>query len=154
MPQTNGKELTTYCGLYCGACAIKNGQIRNAAASLQDLLKAYSYAEWAPLMAEFAPATTHYPEFEGVLEWVMDQDCPGCLEGGGGPTCPIRLCARQKELVGCWECEQDACDKLAPIDDKSPSAENRRRIREIGLEAWLEEQAAQVKSGFSYYTEP
>jgi hypothetical protein len=29
-------------------------------------------------------------------------------------------------------------------------AENRKRIREIGLEAWLEEQTSKVEDGFSY----
>ncbi len=30
MSQLKELELATYCGLYCDACAIKNGQIRDA----------------------------------------------------------------------------------------------------------------------------
>ena len=57
MHQTNGQELVAYCGLYCGACSMKNGQIRDTASKLQRLLEAYKYAEWAPQVAEFFPAT-------------------------------------------------------------------------------------------------
>jgi hypothetical protein len=151
MSSTEGAKLTAYCGLYCGACAIKNGQIRDGAKALQKMLKAYSYADWAPMVAEFVPATKHYPEFEGVLEWLTTQDCPGCMGGGGNPDCAIRLCAKERGLAGCWECGEAPCEKLQEIDQGYPAArESRQRIRDAGLEAWLAEQAAQVEAGFSY----
>ena len=146
MNKTEGTELVAYCGLYCGACAIKNGQIRDAAKSLQQMLEAYGYAQWAPMLAEFVPAIKHYPEFEGVLGWLTTQDCQGCLAGGGDPACAIRICAREKGFAGCWECAEVACEKLPGINP----LENRQRIREVGLEVWLAEQAAKVKEGFSY----
>ena len=151
MSELKGLELATYCGLYCDACAIKNGQIRDAAKALQGMLSAYEYAQWAPMMAQFFPATKHYPEFDGVLEWLMTQDCPGCLQGGGNPECAIRICAKEKDLAGCWECSEEACEKTKEIDQGYPGVvENRKRIRQIGLEAWLAEQAARVEDGFSY----
>jgi hypothetical protein len=147
-----GVSLAGYCGLYCGACSIKNGRIRDTARALQAMLQAYGYAEWAPALAEFMPATKHYPEFAGVLEWLTAQDCPGCAAGGGPPDCAIRLCARERGLAGCWECAEDGCDKLRHIDASSAgAAANRCRIREAGLAAWLAEQAAQVEAGFSYF---
>ena len=148
MGDIEGAELAGYCGLYCGACAIKNGQIRDMAKALQGMLKAYGYADWAPMVAEFVPATRHYPEFEGVLEWLTAQDCEGCLTGGGNPQCAIRICAREKGLAGCWECTEVTCEKLQGIDQGA--SENRQHIREVGLEAWLAEQAATVEAGFSY----
>ena len=151
MSEIKGLELATYCGLYCDACAIKNGQIRDTATALQGMLNAYDYAQWAPMVAQFFPATKHYPEFDGVLEWLTTQDCPGCLQGGGNPECAIRICAQEKGLAGCWECSQDRCEKLKEIDQGYVgAAENRKRIREMGLEAWLEEQASKVEDGFSY----
>lgn len=156
MGQVEGAELTCYCGLYCGACAIKNGQIRDAARSLQDMLNAYQYSEWAPMVAEYFPAVKGWNEFEGVMGWLMSQDCPTCLGGGGNPDCAIRICAKEKGLAGCWECSEDPCDKLAyrEIDGThSGSDKNRQRIREVGLDAWLAEQKALVEGGFSYFTE-
>jgi len=151
MNSVEGAELTAYCGLYCGACAIKNGQIRDGAKALQGMLKAYSYAEWAPTLGDFVPAVKGWPQFEGVLEWLTAQDCPGCMGGGGNPECAIRLCAKERGLVGCWECNEDPCEKVQEIDQGYPAArESRQRIRDTGLEAWLAEQAAQVEAGFSY----
>jgi hypothetical protein len=42
-------------------------------------------------------------------------------------------------------------DEYGAVDrrDRSSASENRRRIREVGLETWLAEQAAQVREGFS-----
>jgi hypothetical protein len=151
MGEIETAELAAYCGLYCGACAIENGQIRNTAKALQGMLKAYGYPQWAPTLAEFVPATKHYPEFDGVLEWLTTQECGGCLAGGGNPQCAIRICAREKGLAGCWECTEVACEKLQGIDQGYPGAsENRQHIREMGLEAWVAEQAAKVEAGFSY----
>jgi hypothetical protein len=150
MSEIKGIELATYCGLYCGACAIKNGQIRDTAKTLRDMLGAYGYPEWAPMVADFVPATKHYPEFDGVLEWLTTQDCEGCLAGGGNPQCAIRICAREKGFNGCWECSEATCEKLQEIDQGSGASESRQRIREIGLEAWLAEQAAKVQAGFSH----
>jgi len=145
-------ELVTYCGLYCDACAMKNGQIRGTAKILGQMLQAYSYADWTPAVAEFVPAVKHYPEFEGVLEWLTTQDCGGCHAGGGDPACAIRACAQERGFAGCWECPDDGCEKLEFIDQGSPEiAKGRQRIREIGMEAWAAEQASMVEAGFAYF---
>lgn len=147
MGEIEGAELAAYCGLYCGACAIKNGQIRNTARALQGMLAAYGYAHWAPMLAELVPATKHFPEFKGVLEWLTTQDCEGCPAGGGNPRCAIRICARERNLRGCWDCAAFPCEKLG---ESKGAEESCRRIREVGLEAWLAETAAKVAAGFSY----
>lgn len=154
MSEGQGAGLTCYCGLYCGACAIKNGQIRDTASSLQDMLNTYQYGEWVPMVAEYFPVVKGWREFEGVMGWLMTQDCPACLGGGGNPDCAIRICAKEKGLAGCWACDDDPCDKVAAIDEGyTGAAKNRQRIREVGLDAWLAEQKALVESGFSYLSE-
>ena len=37
--------------------------------------------------------------------------CPGCRHGGGDADCPLRKCAIERELVGCWECADFPCEK-------------------------------------------
>jgi len=150
---TTNEDLTTYCGLYCGACGIKNGRIRETATTLKQLLDMYAYPEWAPLVAEWFPETKHYPEFEAVLKWVSTQDCPGCRGGGGNPDCAIRLCAKERGFSGCWECSEaeTGCAKLQEIASGYPEmADNLRHIAQLGLESWAQEQAARVQAGFSY----
>ena len=144
---TNG-DLSTYCGLYCGACGIKNGRVREAATSLKKLLDAYAYPEWAPMVADWFPETKYYPEFEGVLKWLETQDCPACRGGGGNPDCAIRICAKERGYSGCWECTDfDAgCDKLQEIAAGYPELmDNLRRIAQVGLDPWVQEQAARVE---------
>lgn len=154
MGQVEGAELACYCGLYCGACAVKNGQIRDTATSLQNMLDTYEYSEWVPMAEEFVPVLKGWKEFEGVMGWLMDMDCLGCLGGGGNPNCAIRICAKEKGLPGCWECDEDPCDKLAQIDGTyAGTGKNRQRIREVGLDAWLAEQKTLVESGYSYLVE-
>lgn len=150
--ETGGQALAACCGLYCGACSMKNGQIRDTATRLQRLLAAYKYADWAPQVANIFPATQHYSEFEGVLQWLTTQDCQACGDGGGPPHCAIRICATEKGLVGCWECDEVPCENLQEMDQAAPPAlANRQRIQRIGLEAWLTEQAANAAAGFSYF---
>ena len=40
MGKIEGAELAGYCGLYCDACGMKNGQIRDTASTLQRILEA------------------------------------------------------------------------------------------------------------------
>ena len=152
MSDVEGAELACYCGLYCGACAIKNGQISNTAKSLKAMLAAYDYGEWVHMVADVFPVVNGWKEFDGVLGWLTEQDCPACRGGGGPPMCEIRLCAQQNGLAGCWECDRDPCDKLAMIDSSPVGpAKNRQRIREVGLAAWLAEQKSLVNGGYSYF---
>ena len=147
------EDLSTYCGLYCGACGVKNGRIRDTATALKQLLDMYAYPEWAPMMAEWFPETKHYPEFDAVLKWVATQDCPGCRGGGGNPECAIRICAKGRGYVGCWECAEidRDCETLREIAGGYPELmDNLRQIALDGLQAWEQEQAARVRAGFSY----
>lgn len=149
---TDVQAWAARCGLYCGACSMKNGQIRDTATRLQRLLAAYKYADWAPQVANIFPATQHYSEFEGVLQWLTTQDCQACGDGGGPPHCAIRICATEKGHVGCWECEEAPCETLQEMDQATPQAVlNRQRIKQIGLEAWLTEQAEMAAGGFTYF---
>ena len=38
-------------------------------------------------------------------------DCPGCRNGGGDPDCPLRKCASERGLDGCWQCDEFPCGK-------------------------------------------
>ena len=67
MSNVEGADLACYCGPYCGACAIKNGQIRDTATFLQNMLNTYQYSEWVPMVADYFPAVKGWDEFEGVM---------------------------------------------------------------------------------------
>ncbi|MFQ5758556.1 MAG: DUF3795 domain-containing protein [Candidatus Bathyarchaeia archaeon] len=146
--------LVGYCGLYCGACGIYQGAIKQRVEQLRGIIKRYGFDKIVPELAKWEPAFKHYKEFESVLDGLVKLfgSCPGCLGGGGDPNCKVRQCAKQKGYTTCAECnEASTCERLQPFLKKySGHKETLERIREIGVASWAEEMNEKVKSGFSY----
>ena len=143
------KILVGYCGLYCGACGIYQGRIRQAVENLRKTISAYGFDKIAPELARWEPAFQHYPEFEGVLDGFVKLlgDCPGCVKGGGDPNCVVRECCKQKAYTTCAECaEMDACEKLRPTG--GTALEGLRKIRAVGVDKWTEEMQKKVDAGY------
>src|SRR5512133_3333362 len=101
--------MVAYCGAYCGGCSVRNGRIRNTASELVGMLRGYGYHERAPAMARCVPAAGHYAEAMAFVEWLTTENCAGCRCGGGPlwgeADCFVRVCAEEKGLAGCWECD-------------------------------------------------
>ncbi len=87
----NPKFLAGYCGLYCGACAIYQGKIKQAVENLRSLIKAYGFDKFVSELARWNPAFKHYREFEEVMKAFEETfgECPACMQGGGAPQCQI-----------------------------------------------------------------
>ena len=147
MASTEGKRLDSPCGIYCGACAIESGTVRDAARRLQELIDVYGISEWAGYAG-----LENYEGFAKGLQWFMKCDCPGCRAGGGWPDCPMRKCTQEKDIEFCYQCSDFPCEEVLKFDKGYGfCVENNRRIKEIGLEGWLKEQGEKVKAGFSYF---
>ncbi len=135
--RNNSSEVTedSYCGLYCGACEI-----------LVAYLKAESEnrkAEWSELPTEL---TSTMPEKE--------IRCLGCKSGTvfeGCLQCPIRPCARDKQVDSCADCDQYPCriiNEMKAIIEKIKQTKphttsiisNLEEIREQGKAAWMQQQ--------------
>ena len=127
MSKTEGAEtmidrsLAGACGLYCGACGIYRMYKDRDTERL----------EWAAR-----------EDFHCRPEDIRCEGCHGPLDRHWSPECQILVCAQEKGFAGCWECTEVTCDKLQEIDQDPRPAENRQRIREVGLETWLTEQDA------------
>ena len=109
------KNLIGYCGLYCGACGIYQGRIKQAVENLRKIIGAYGFDKIAPELAKWEPAFQHYGEFEKVMDGLVKLfgECPGCIGGGGDPNCKLRQCCGQKSYITCVECaEMGTCKKL------------------------------------------
>ena len=133
------KDLVTYCGLYCGGCAVHQGKFVDAAKELQGLCQAYGVAGWAPEMVEYVPAMAGYGQFAGVLDWLTTFTCTSCQDGGGDPNCKMRACVKERGLEGCWACVDLPCDLRKAFNAADPVGAC-GRIREIGPAAWAAEQ--------------
>jgi len=79
--------------------------------------------------------------------------CPGCHAGDQRTYCSVcRCCAGKRGLTSCAECDEYPCERLlrvigvdAGLDSfisHKPALPNLERIREAGLDAYLEEQRA------------
>lgn len=113
------RELLAPCGLYCGVCAIYM-------ADRDDNLK---------FKERLSPVY-------GVP--VEDLHCRGCLSDavfGYCRVCPIKSCAAEKGLEGCFRCEDFPCQFI----DDFPLPVGKKVImravpewRELGTERWVE----------------
>jgi len=106
-------NLAAPCGIYCGAC-------RQYLLWKKDLLKERGYK----------------------------MGCKGCRIRNKNCAFIRRDCPalKKKELDYCYECEQFPCQKLQKIDSLYQErysvnlVENLKRIEEIGVEKWFQEQ--------------
>ena len=109
------KNLVGYCGLYCSACGIYQGKIKQTVENLRKAISTYGVDKIALEFVNWEPAFQHYAEFEKVLEGFVKifGSCSGCVAGGGDPSCMIRDCCKQKAYTTCVECiEMDTCEEL------------------------------------------
>lgn len=79
--------------------------------------------------------------------------CKTCKDGGGFSRCKVRKCCAELNYQTCAECEKlENCktvdnfiSKIFALIFRSNRKGNLHQIREIGLEKWVEEQAASGK---------
>jgi len=138
-------SLVTYCGLYCGLCAQKC-RIPKMALALHDAMKKEGYEIWGENFSGFS-------EFWAFLNNLIKSESNySCRDGTcGPPTCAIRICARERNIDICISCEEYPCEKIEGIAKGYPTLiADGRRMKDIGIDAWIEEQEERAKTGFAY----
>ncbi len=139
-------KYVTYCGLYCKLCA-NIARIPEQAAELRRTLELEGWQQ------HVLPNWPGGREFLDVLGRLARQgaQCPGCRGGCGWPDCPMRKCARAKELDVCSQCDSYPCEDVRALGRRYPTLiADGMRQREVGLEQWIEEQEARRAAGFCY----
>jgi hypothetical protein len=115
----------TYCGLYCGLCSTCNRTPKQASV-LQETLRKEAVEYWGPSLPDFE----EFWRFLGKLA-ESEAQC-SCREGTCGPSfCSIRKCAPEKGI------------EVGPFCDGE-------RMKEVGLDKWIEEQEKRKATGFAY----
>ncbi len=140
------KEFLCYCGLYCKMCSLING-LPQAAQSLHQIM---SEDGWEHFGEQVYP---EFPEFWKTLSTLKDLDkaSPNCKAGCGDPGCQIRQCAEAKGLEVCAFCEEFPCTLIQNFSRRYPFLiRNNERIRELGLEAWIQEMDTLVAAGHTH----
>ena len=138
-------RLITYCGLYCGLCAEIN-RIPRIAQDLRDTMKKEGYDQWGQNLPGFK-------EFWSFLNNLIESKTTrSCREGTcGAPFCSIRKCAREKNVDICIYCEDYPCNRIDGIAQGYPTLlTDGKRLKDIGVDAWIVEQEQRAKTGFTY----
>ena len=101
-------ELVAYCGLYCVACEIYQGKVRDAALILRKAL------DTNPCLQRVM-VRERLPDAQKVFSFLIKRfgQCGGCRRGGGDPYCNIRKCCEAKGLSFCIECDKVTCEELS-----------------------------------------
>ena len=139
-------KLVGYCGCYCGLCAVRVCFPKHAQ-QLRDTLRQEGMDYWY----RYVPAMRKtFPVFWKFLEDLTGYEC-SCRTGGGPSTCKIRLCAKKKGVSVCPLCDDYPCVHIENYTKIYPTTiEDGKRLKEVGLEAWVEEQEERAKRGFIY----
>ena len=126
--EDSGKWVISACGLNCAKCDIYRAYHGNE--KLQD-----GIIEWF--------REEHNEEIQP--EQIRCEGCRGSLNIHWSPECKMMLCARKKGLQYCLECEDFPCTKVNKFSSDGAShhkrtIENLKKMKEIGLKAWIAEQ--------------
>ncbi len=153
MAETDLSGLVGYCGLYCNACGIRQGKIKNAVNNLRSVIAVYGFEKIMPELAKWEPSFKHYDNFGQVMNGLVKMfgSCPSCLKGGGDPNCKVRLCAMQKGYRTCAECDEaEICEKLALYRQGYGLLLALQTIRQKGIGRYAEETQKKVDEGYVY----
>ena len=110
-------DYIAYCGLDCEACEARLATVNN-----DNELRIKVAKEWSKL--------------NGVEITPEMINCSGCRIPGAKTVycdslCPIRLCAREKQMEAGGGCQGvESCEKVGAIISNNPDA--RRRLKNIG----------------------
>jgi len=156
--------LIAPCGIYCGACDLFLGKSKNLAAEMHRILNGFNIADVGPFVMGIE--RERIVNFLDILEKHSQGDkCPGCLGGGGVPSCPIRVCSQDQGFLTCSECDRMPCNRRGQLDEALSeeaaamlelvtrryanwNIENLERVREAGYRQFIDEMQEQVKQGF------
>ncbi|MFX1463639.1 MAG: DUF3795 domain-containing protein [Promethearchaeota archaeon] len=118
------KDLLAPCGLYCGVCRIYKAHKDNDLEFKREIL---------PTLNDYGAKS------------VDDIACTGCLSDGVKfhfcQTCSIRDCIKNKNIEGCYLCDEFPCSIITNWPDPLDKKVIFRSIptwRNLGTEKWIE----------------
>lgn len=134
------QNLTACCGLCCADCIPSDEELFHLVDGLDKKLTEIRFELYAEYKTPQIPEFKEYPALLPVLRRIGQLHCPTCRQGGGNPQCEIRPCVQNKELRGCWECDQHSgCGLLDRLRKVHANLDyHLDLISKMGPEKWLE----------------
>jgi hypothetical protein len=142
------KKYICYCGNYCENCAVK-AKVTPAADLLYKEMKIAGFEDFIHRI----PDGTVFWQF--LQSMAQEGICISCKDGGGDPTCAVKICAKEKGVEQCALADCYPCDKFDPFFECFPILQqDNDLLREQGMVAWAKLQDKRKERGFTYQTEP
>ncbi|MBA7712616.1 hypothetical protein ES703_121599 [subsurface metagenome] len=135
------ENLIAYCSLYCGDCFNHKGEIADLARDLRKKLREEEFDRVSLGLSGYFKDFKNYRQCYEVLGAMVKLRCKRtCRDGGGNPTCKVRVCCQKNGLRGCWECDEfETCSKLdflKPIHGDA-NLKNLRKLKKQGVDSFL-----------------
>lgn len=151
MEKDLANPLAAPCGLYCGACAIYVSYHTGDPEPMNRVGRVF--AKLAEEGVSGVPPLKEGAEFSLERAQSMKKEdflCEGCVSDVVAlpcRVCALRDCAMGRGLATCAQCPDYPCQDLVSFNnDGIPHhgevLANTRRQRDVGLDAWIEEQRA------------
>ncbi len=140
---SDAQELIAYCGLYCGDCYRHKGRLADLARDLRKELRQEKFDKTAEILAgnAFFKVFKNYQQCYEVLGEIVKLRCKrSCRGGGGPPVCMIRQCCRNKNIEGCWLCDDsETCKKLDFLEPYHDDAhvKNLNLLKKAGIDNFI-----------------
>lgn len=140
------KDQMGPCGIVCGTCDLGNGTVAESALKLQEYLKMYGVASWAPAVPE--GKDVDFERLDKALNWVQTYTrCFGCQQGGGPPDCAIRNCSKDRGYELCSECPDiDGCKNFDWLQKPDFFKDNLRKLKGKSKNEIIEEATSHMKN--------
>lgn len=135
------ESLTSYCGLCCSDCIPSREVFFTLVNRFGEMLEELQFEHYAKLKSEVVEEFKEYPKFLSILQHMKELRCSSpCQLGGGNLQCKIRLCAKGKDLKGCWQCQAHReCTLLDRLRSIHPNLDyHLDLIKEMGPANWFE----------------
>lgn len=136
------KDLTGYCGLYCGDCIRYNCRASELSSELLEVFVKHHFKEYADVKKISNRAFANFESLTDLLKEIVGINCKTPCGSGGdgcGGACKIISCVDEKQIQGCWKCEDfENCEKLKFLKQFHGSGivENLRKIQRYGILDW------------------
>jgi hypothetical protein len=138
----NDRNLTAFCGIYCGDCIRYKCRASNLVSELLNEIDRLHFAEYAKVKSAYTKEFEDFDSLIATLKAISGIKCeiPCRLGGDGcGGTCEIITCVKTKGFEGCWECDEfEECDKFGFVKHFFGDAPliNLRLIKKLGIDDW------------------
>jgi len=137
------KELTGYCGLYCGDCIRYKCRASDLAIELLNEIDNHHFREYANVKRNHTKEFENFDLLIASLKAIAGISCVTPCGAGGdgcGGACKIIKCVKEMNLNGCWECNDfEVCEKLdflIPFHGDSIIS-NLKKIKKYGIVDWV-----------------